>query len=117
MAGMTDVQTSAVGVVSTAAVVEVVVITGGTVVVLPTVVVLEKTVEVEELPQFLPLQGLQWNLTWWIPTLHFFGLVDFGGFGLTMTTSVAPPHWVFLTTEPFFLHDALCLQIDLSGMV
>jgi hypothetical protein len=39
MAGMTDVQTSAVGVVWTA-VVEVVV-TGGTVVVLPTVVVLE----------------------------------------------------------------------------
>ena len=37
--------------------------------------------------------------------------------GKTMVTSVAPPHWWFLTMVPSLLQGERCLQLEPSGMV
>lgn len=53
------------------------------------------------------LGGPQLKLTRWIPTSQLDCLESFG---IVKVTEVAPPHWEFLTVDPDFEQEVVCLQ-------
>ncbi len=56
--------------------------------------------------------GPQLKPTLWTPMLHGFWGVSLGSLNVT---EVAPPHCVFLTSDPDFEQDTVCLQVSPLG--
>ena len=56
--------------------------------------------------------GPQLKPTLWTPMLQGFWGVSLGSLNVT---EVAPPHWVFLTSDPDFEQETVCLQVSPLG--
>jgi hypothetical protein len=102
------------GVVVGIAEVVVVVVTDVVVVVVGLVDVVVVVVVVEDKDEDVVCE-LQSNPIECIPTSHsLFPLPLLGG--IWNETDLAPPHWVFSTVVPSELQEAVCLQVEPSGM-